>query len=235
MSDKQVIIITGTSKGSGYGMAEYFLEKGFFVFGCSRGKSAIDSENYNHTQVDITDELQVQRWMRSIKKSGRKIDAVVSNAGLVESALQMVVTSGKIVEEIIKNNFIGSYFVCREASKIMISQNYGRIVTISSTMTALHEPGTSAYSASKSAVVEMTKVLAKEVAPFGVTCNVVSPAMILNDRSLAFGEEWTNRILDKQTIKRKVTIEEICHVISFLIAPESSGITGEVIHMGLVS
>ena len=235
MSDKQVLIITGTSKGTGRGMAEYFLDKGYKVFGCSRGESSIKLENFNHTQVDVTDELQVQKWMRSMKKTNKKIDAVISNAGLVESALQMVVTSGKIVQEIIQNNFIGSYFVCREAAKIMVSQNYGRIVTISSTMTALHEPGTSAYSASKSAVVEMTKVLAKEVAPFSVTCNVVSPAMILNERSLAFGEEWTNRILDKQSIKRKVTIEEVCHVISFLIAPESSCITGEVIHMGIVN
>jgi 3-oxoacyl-[acyl-carrier protein] reductase len=235
MSNHSVIAITGTSKGTGKGIAEYFLKRNFKVFGCSRGNSVIENENYYHTHLDLRDETQVQKWVRSIKKSAQKIDVLVSNAGLVESALQMIVTSGTIVENIFDSNFFGSYFVCREAAKVMVTQKYGRIITISSTMASLHEPGTSVYSASKSAVVEMTKVLAREVAPFGITCNSIAPAMIDNDASGAFGEEWTARMLDKQTIKRKVTIEEICNVIAFLIASESSCITGEVIHMGLVS
>ena len=235
MSDNSVIIITGTSRGTGRGIAEYFLEKGSKVFGCSRGKATIENENYYHTRLDIKEEIQVQKWVRSVKNSTQKIDVLISNAGLVESALQMIVTSGTIAENIFNTNFFGTYFVCREAAKVMVSQKYGRIITVSSTMTALHEPGTSVYSSSKSAVVEMTKILAREIAPFGITCNTVAPAMIHNAASEAFGDDWTYKMLEKQTIKRKVTVEEICHVISFLIAPESSCITGEVIHMGLVS
>jgi 3-oxoacyl-[acyl-carrier protein] reductase len=99
----------------------------------------------------------------------------------------------------------------------------------------LHEEGTSAYSASKSAVVEMTKILAKELAPLGVTCNVVAPSMIMTDAVESLGETVIARALEKLTIKRTLTIEEIANVVLFLINPESRCVTGQVIHLGLVS
>jgi len=99
----------------------------------------------------------------------------------------------------------------------------------------LHEEGTSAYSASKSAIVEMTKILAKELAPLGITCNVMAPSMIMTDAVRALTEEISERALAKLTIRRKLTLEEIGNVISFLVAPHSGCITGQVIHMGLVS
>ena len=235
MNDFPVMVVTGTSKGVGRGIAEHFIAKGYNVFGCSRGAATLESERYHHSQVDIGDESQARKWIRFVKNTSNRIDVLVSNAGLVESALQMVVTSGNVVEDIIRSNFIGSYYICREVAKVMVLKRYGRIITMSSIMPCIHEPGTSVYSASKSAVVEMTKVLAREIAPLGITCNVIAPAMISNEASQAFGEAWTVRMLEKQTIKRKITIEEICHVVSFFISPESSCITGEVIHLGLVS
>jgi len=236
MNDFPVMVVTGTSRGVGRGIAEHFIAKGYNVFGCSRGAAAVESERYHHALVDIGDESQVRKWIRSVKEeTSNRIDVLVSNAGLVKSALQMVVTSGNVVEDIIRSNFIGSYYVCREVAKVMVLKRCGRIITMSSIMTCIHEPGTSVYSASKSAVVEMTKVLAREIAPLGITCNAIAPAMISNEASEAFGEAWTVRMLEKQTIKRKITIEEICHVISFFISPESSSITGEIMHMGLVS
>lgn len=125
----------------------------------------------------------------------------------------------------------------REVSKVMILRGYGRIITISSILTALHEEGTSAYSASKSAVTEMTKVAARELAPRGITCNVISPSMIMTDpaQALAANGDWQQRMLAKQTIKRPLTMPEICHVVAFLAAPESGCITGQVISLGLVT
>ena len=99
----------------------------------------------------------------------------------------------------------------------------------------MHLEGTSAYSATKSAVIEMTKILAKELAPAGITCNIFSPALFMTEAAQAMGQEWAGRLLEKQTIKRMVSVEEICNVISFFAAPESGCITGQVINMGLVS
>lgn len=235
MSNNPVMVITGTSRGVGRGMAEHFLEKGYKVFGCSRGEATIENDAYHHMQIDIGDEAKVREWARFVKKSAPEINVLVCNAGMVVSALPMTVTPGSLVQSYLRTNFAGTYLVCREFAKIMILQRHGRIITISSIMTCLHESGTSLYSATKSAVVEMTKVLARELAPLGITCNVIAPSLVLTEASLAFGKEWQSRILEKQTLKRPVTIAEICNIVSFYAAPESACITGEVIHMGLIS
>lgn len=235
MSDYPVMVITGTSKGIGRGMAEYFIAKGYKVVGCSRGPATLEKKGYHHFEVDVGDESQVRSWVRSIKKEFKHIDVLVCNAGLVSSALLMAVTSGEVLETFLHTNFAGTFYVCREISKVMITRKAGRIITISSLGVPLHLKGTSAYSATKSAVIEMTKILAKELAPMGITCNVLGPALHMTEPARSMGKEWRDNLLELQTIKRTVSIDEICNVISFYAAPESSCITGQVINMGLVS
>lgn len=235
MDDHQVMVITGTSSGIGRGIAEHFVANNYWVEGCSRGPGTLEIEGYNHTLVDIRDESQVRAWIRSIKKNYGRIDILVCNAGMVRSALLMTVTPGDVLDMFLSTHVKGTYFVCREVSKAMITKRFGRIITISSLGVPLHLIGTSAYSATKSAIVEMTKILAKEVASLGITCNVLAPALIMTKPAEDMGQVWADRLLDKQTIKRVVTIEEICNVVSFFISRQSACITGQVIHMGLVT
>jgi 3-oxoacyl-[acyl-carrier protein] reductase len=228
------MVITGTRTGLGRGMAEHFVKKGYFVAGCSRGASTLEVEGYQHAQVDVGDERQVRQWIRSLQNEYRRIDVLVCNAGLAPAALLLTMTAGEILGPLLRTNVSGTYYTCREVAKVMIMQKFGRIITVSSMAVGLHEEGTSAYSASKSAIVEMTKVLAKELAPLGVTCNVIAPSMIITDAVKALGDAVIARALEKLTIKRTLTIEEVCNVISFFAAPDSVCITGQVIHMGLV-
>jgi 3-oxoacyl-[acyl-carrier protein] reductase len=234
-TDYPVMVITGTRTGIGRGLAEYFIAKKYKVVGCSRGPSSLKSEFYDHAQLDVGDERQVVAWIRSVKHNHGRIDVLVSNAGLAPAALLLTMTPGEVLEPLIRTNVLGTYYVCREVAKVMALRRAGRIVTVSSMAVGLHEEGTSAYSASKSAIVEMTKILAKELAPLGITCNVMAPSMIMTDAVKALSKEIAERALAKLTIRRKVTLDEIGNVISFLAAPESSCITGQVIHMGLVS
>jgi len=229
-----VMVITGTSKGIGHGMAKHFLTHGFRVAGCSRGNATIEDGNYLHSPVDIGDEGQVRSWIRTVKNQFKRIDVLVSNAGHAPANCLMTMTSGTVLMDLLRVNIAGSYYVCREVSKVMLLQRSGRIITTSSMSVGLHEEGTSAYSATKSAIVEMTKVMAKELAPAGITCNVIAPSMLMTDAVTALGEEIIQRASRKLTIKRVVTIEEVCNVVSFFSATESSCITGQVIHMGLV-
>lgn len=228
------MIITGTSKGIGQEMARHFLTRGFSVAGCSRGSATIEHENYHHAVVDISDEGQVRSWVRSVKNRFKRIDILVCNAGYAPANLLMTMTPGSVLTELLQVNVAGSFHVCREVSKVMMLQRSGRIVTTSSMAVGLHEEGTSAYAASKSAIVEMTKIMAKELAPAGITCNVIAPSMLMTDAVTALGEDIIQRALSKLTIQRTVTIEEVCNVVSFFAAPESGCITGQVIHMGLV-
>ena len=235
MSVKQpVMVITGTSKGIGYGMAKHFLAQGSSVAGCSRGVATIEHDNYSHSPVDIGNEDQVRGWIRAVKKQFGRIDILVCNAGVAPANLLMAMTSGAVLIDLLRVNIAGSYYVCREVSKIMLLQRAGRIITLSSMAVGLHEEGTSAYSASKSAVVEMTKIMAKELAPAGITCNVIAPSVLMTDSVEALGKDIVERALSRLTVKRAATIEEVCNIVGFFSSPESACVTGQVIHMGLV-
>jgi 3-oxoacyl-[acyl-carrier protein] reductase len=233
-TERPVMVISGTSKGIGNGIARHFLAQGYRVAGCSRGESAIEHEDYFHTSLDISDEAGVRSWIRSVKTRYQRIDVLVCNAGHAPANLLMTMTPGSVLMDLLQVNTAGSFYLCREVSKAMLLQRSGSIVTVSSMAVGLHEEGTSAYSASKSAVVELTKVMAKELAPAGITCNVVAPSMLMTDAVEVLGEEIIKRALSKLTVKRTVSIEDVCNVVSFFCAPQSRCITGQVIHMGLV-
>jgi 3-oxoacyl-[acyl-carrier protein] reductase len=229
-----VMVISGTSKGIGHGIARHFLANGYRVAGCSRGDSTIEHEHYFHTKLDIADEGCVRSWIRSVKTLYKRIDVLVCNAGHAPANLLMTMTPGSVLMDLLQVNIAGSFYLCREVAKAMLLQRSGSIITVSSMAVGLHEEGTSAYGASKAAIVEMTRVMAKELAPAGITCNVVAPSMLQTDAVEALGEEIIKRALSKLTIKRMVTIEEVCNVVSFFAAPESRCLTGQVMHMGLV-
>lgn len=229
-----VMVITGTSKGIGSCIARHFLAQGYRVAGCSRGPAMIEHEHYFHSIVDVSSEEQVRSWVRAIKNHYQRIDILVCSAGSAPANLFMSMTSSAVLSDLLQVNIAGSYLVCREVAKIMLLQRSGRIITTSSMAVGLHEEGTSAYAASKSAIVEMTKIMAKELASAGITCNVIAPSMFMTEAVEKLGQEIITRALSKLTIKRTVTMEEICNIVEFFIAPQSSCITGQVIHMGLV-
>lgn len=229
-----MLLLTGSSRGIGFGIANHFLARGDVVCGCSRSESSLDSPQYHHTRLDVSDEKAVRAWVSSVAKQFGRIDTAVCNAGIVKSALMMSVTPASILDQFVATHVRGVFLVCREVSKVMIRQKSGRIVTLSSPAVAWHLKGAAAYAATKAAVEEMTRVLARELAPAGVTCNVVRPGLVLTDPARAMGDEWAEWLLDQQTIRRTVTIEEICNVIEFFASPESSAITGQTLNMCLV-
>jgi 3-oxoacyl-[acyl-carrier protein] reductase len=235
MTERAVLAITGTSRGIGLGMAQYFVQRGYQVAGCSRGQTELSADNYLHMTVDVTDEKQVRSWIRAIKGQYGRVDVLVCNAAVVPPAALLTSTSTATLDQVLKTNVMGTFLVCREAAKAMMLQRAGRIITVSSMAVGLHEAGTSAYSASKSAIVEMTRVLANELAPTGITCNVIAPSVFKASAVENLGEAVVAHALARLTIKRELTIEEICHVVEFFAAPESGCITGQVLSMGLVT
>jgi len=235
MNDRPVMLITGSSKGAGLGIAQHFLAREYRVVGCSRGKTTFSHGLYSHAELDISDEEQVREWIRSIRTDLGRIDVVVCCAAYAPATLLMTMTPGSVLDPVLRTNVAGTYYVCREAARVMMLRRSGRIITVSSMAVGLHQEGTSAYAASKSAIVEMTKVLARELAPTGITCNVIGISMFMTEAVEVLGPTVIQRALDKLTIKRTVTIEEICNVIAFFTAPESSCITGQVVQMGLVT
>jgi 3-oxoacyl-[acyl-carrier protein] reductase len=225
------MLITGTRKGIGRYLAHYYAERGFVVEGCSRKKADWEFSNYNHHIVDVTDETQVKQMLSSVLKQHGRLDVAINNAGIA-AMNHILLTPETTAARIMDTNLKGTFLVCRECAKVMKKNRYGRIVNFSTVAVPMNLEGEAVYAASKGAVVTFTKVIARELAEFGITCNVVGPTPIRTDLIRAVPSEKIERIVNSLAIKRLGQLEDIANVIDFFIKPESDYVTGQVVYLG---
>lgn len=235
MTEKRsIIVISGTSRGIGKALAEHYLSRGYIVYGCSRGNATIKHEQYSHDILDVSNELQVITWARKIKRTGIKICALICNAGTSSATSLFLSTQLSQFNAQLNSNFTGTYILCREFGKIFLQQQSGRIINFSSVLAGMHEEGTSIYSATKKAIEELTKIIAKELAPYNITCNCIASGLVITPLTEQLGETAINNVVAKQSIKRAIKLEEVCFVSDFFLSAESACITGQVLYLGLV-
>ena len=227
----RVMIITGTRKGIGEYLAEYYLQNNFIIAGCSRGEGNIKNNNYIHYRLDVSDESAVSKMVKNIAKKFDRIDILINNAGIA-SMNHMVLTPTKSVRKIMETNFIGTFNFTREVSKIMIKHKWGRIVNVSTVAVPLRLEGESAYIASKSAIEGFTKAIAKELAPFNITVNVLGLAPLMTDLIKSVPKEKIENLLNMMAIKRLAEYRDVSNGINFFIEEESDYVTGQVIYLG---
>jgi len=231
MPANRVVLITGTRKGIGRHLAEHFVSQGAFVEGCSRTASDMTSENYMHHCMDVADEIAVKTMLSSIRQRHGRLDVLINNAG-VASMNHCLLMPVSAVDRILAVNVRGTFLVSREAAKLMRQHKYGRIVNIGSFGVPLHIEGEAIYLASKSAIVTLSQVMARELAELGITVNVVGPTVIDTDIVRNVPREKLQRLTKQLAIKRFGTFADIANVIDFFIKPESNYVTGQVIYLG---
>jgi 3-oxoacyl-[acyl-carrier protein] reductase len=231
MPGPEVVLITGTRKGIGRYLAEHFVRKGALVEGCSRTAPDWELENYSHHCLDVADELQVKALLSSIQKRHGRLDILINNAGIA-SMNHILLTPAATVDRIMATNFRGTFLLCREAAKLMRRRHYGRIVNLSTIAVPMRLEGESIYAASKSAVVTFSQILARELADFGITCNVVAPTPIGTDLIQGVPKERIDAIVNQLAIKRLGRFEDVANVVDFFVRRESDYITGQVICLG---
>lgn len=230
-ADRPVVLITGSRKGIGRYLVEHFLRQGALVEGCSREPSDLALPGYNHNSVDVTDEQGVAMMVAGVAERHGRLDVTINNAGIA-SMNHSLLTPGTTVERVMATNYHGTFLVSRESAKLMRRRRFGRIVNVSTVAVPLHLEGEAAYVASKSAVVALTQVMARELAEFGITCNVVGPTPIETDLIRAVPPEKIDQIVSRLAVKRLGRFEDVANVVDFFVRPESELVTGQVVYLG---
>lgn len=227
----KIILITGTSKGIGKYLSEYYLEKGDTVIGCSRGKQSITHDRYTHYEGNVAEESDVKNIIRGVRKKYGNLDVLINNAGIA-SMNHLMLTPTKTMKKILDTNLTGVFLFTREAAKLLKKKGGGSIVNFSTVAFPLKLEGEAIYAASKAAVVNFTQISSKELAPWNIRVNAVGPTPIYTDLIKGVPKNKIDELVNQQGIKRLGKFEDVSNVIDFFICDRSDFITGQVVYLG---
>jgi NAD(P)-dependent dehydrogenase (short-subunit alcohol dehydrogenase family) len=228
--DGKVALVTGASRGLGAGIATGLREAGATVVGTSRdSKSATQVAEQLGTVpavMDVTDVASVQAVIDRVASEFGHLDLLINNAGLniPQSVFDVDEASW---DSVIDTNLKGTFFAAQAAARHMVSGG-GRIINVASQAGVVGIEERSAYGASKSGVLLLTKVLAIELAQHEITVNAVAPTFIATEltRSTLENPEWRERILSRIPLGRVGEVEDVVAATVYLASPAAKMVTG---------
>jgi len=167
---------------------------------------------------------------KTIKIYGR-LDILVNNAGLLTSAT-IEETSNELIDQTLAINVKGILYGIRAVTPIMKKQQYGKIINVASITGKNGDNSTTfVYGASKGAVISLTRSVARQLGPFGITCNAIAPHAVMTKMMQYWDEEKKQAMADKIPVKRLGTVEDMSNLMLFLASDESSFINGETVNI----
>ena len=223
-------VITGGAQGIGYAVAERLLISGASVSLWDLDSEYLDQaskklEQYGnvHTYVvDITDTAAVEQAFASCTQAVGNVDILVNSAGIAGPNAPLAEYPADAFQQVININVMGTFNVNRVVIPAMIDRNYGRIVNIASVAGKEGNPNASAYSASKAAVIAMTKSLGKEVANKDIAVNCITPAAARTRIFDQMAQEHIDYMLSKIPRNRFLEVNEVASMVSWLVSEENS-------------
>lgn len=230
--NSKVILITGTSKGIGRYLADYYLATDHQVIGCSRGNCDISHPGYTHFQADISNKKEVLEIFKAIKKEFGRLDVLINNAAVNPMMVPATLLPYDVIEKTYRINVFATILFCQEAVKMMSRKKAGRIINMGSIATRHDVKGESLYTSTKSAVNTFTKILAKEVYSYGITVNVIAPSVVKTELSEKISDEAVQQIFSRNAIREYGKMEDISNLADFLMKEESSAHTGQIFYLG---
>lgn len=242
----QRVFISGSSSGIGYSLAEYFIQRGYQVVlhgvGPEVASAATSLKNQFdcsclHYDVDLRDPKSIHAMMADVQEKLGGVDVLINNAGI-----QHVSTIAEFPDtkwnDILAINLSSVFHLSKFVWPSMKAQGFGRIINVSSVHGLRASEFKSAYVAAKHGVLGLTKVLALEGAPFGITVNAVCPGYVktplverqILDQSKAHGispEEVVEKVmLKKQAVKDFISFTELNEMVGYLANPTTKSVTG---------
>ena len=180
--------------------------------------------------ANVADYAQCEEMVKAVKKQFGSIDALVNNAGITKDGL-LLRMSEEQYDAVIAVNQKSVFNMMKLVGAVMLRQQHGRVVSLASVAGLYGNPGQMNYSASKAAIIGMTKTAAKELGSRGITVNAVAPGFIKTPMTDALTDEQRDKMLGLVAMGRYGQQEEIASVVSFLCSDDASYVTGQVIEI----
>ncbi len=236
----RVAIVTGAAKGMGFATAVEMARDGAAVVMTDIDAAGLEAAGAQARAAggravtvvcDIQERRQVDALIQRAMKELGRVDILVNNAGLLLPGT-IEETTDDIIDRTLNINMKGVLYAIREVTPIMKAQKYGRIVNVSSITGKNGDNSTVfVYGASKGAVISLTRSVARQLGPYGITCNAVAPHAVMTEMMKYWTEEKKQKAADAIPVRRLGTIEDVAHLICFLSSDDSSFINGETVNI----
>lgn len=219
-------VVTGGTRGLGLAITRELIKHGatVHVFDVAPGDT---NDNYQFHKVDISDSASVSAAVAQLPE---KVSLLVNNAGITRDK-----SLGKMTDEdwqsVLTVNLTGAFYMARALAPAMREAGYGRIVNITSINGMRGKFGQANYSASKAGLIGLTKTLARELGPKGITVNAVAPGMVMTEMALALDKAILAKAQSECLLPEMAVPEDIANAVLFLLSDAARMITGEVIRV----
>jgi 3-oxoacyl-[acyl-carrier protein] reductase len=238
--DGKVAVVTGGFRGLGRAMAVSLGKAGAHVIAADVLPEDVGQETLRLVtetgakcdllRLDVTNADSVEDAMRDLHKRLGRIDIVINNAGIARDNLLLRVSDDDI-QKTFAVNIVGAINCARSAIKIMMRARTGRIINLASVVAEMGNPGQTVYSASKAALIGLTKTLAREYASRGITVNAVAPGFIDTDMTKNLPADAKKFMLEQIPLGRMGQPEDVAAAVLFLCSDEASYVTGQVLRV----
>ena len=236
-------LVTGASQGIGASITKKLAKDGYNIAINCRGEAELENGGKQTAEecrsygveaecfiADVSKHDECEKMVDAVKERFGTIDVLVNNAGITRDGL-LVRMSEENYDMVIAVNQKSVFNMTKFAGAVMMKQRSGRIINVSSVAGLYGNAGQMNYSASKAAVIGMTKTAAKELGGRGITVNAIAPGFIKTPMTDALTDEQKKAVLDRIALKRYGTVEEIAELVSFLASDGAGYITGQTIEI----
>jgi len=234
--DGKIALVTGASSGIGVGIAEALHAQGAHVVLTGRREAELNAvatalgERASVMVADLNDPAAPAALVEGIEAAHGRLDILVNNAGFTRDmlALRMDDEDWNAVLEVDLN---APFRLARAALRGMMKRRSGRIVSIASIVAVTGNAGQANYAAAKAGLIGMSKSLAQEVAPRGVTINVVAPGFIATPMTDKLNEAQRSGLLSRIPLAKMGTPKDVASAVAYLASDEAAWVTGTTIHV----